>query len=140
MSAAPTEAQWQAMREAAFAVMQRAYAPYSGFRVGAALLTGEGAIVTGANVENASYGAAICAERSALAAAVSGGALTFQGLTIASEAEEPAPPCGICRQALAEFGARMPVRSVTRGGREARWTMAELLPAPFTPAALGRQP
>lgn len=138
--AAPSAGEWEAMRRAALEAMERAYAPYSGFRVGAALLTGDGTIVSGANVENASYGAVICAERSALAAAVSGGARAFRGIVVATEAEAPSPPCGICRQALVEFGPRLPVRSVTRGGREARWSMAELLPEPFTPEALGRQP
>ncbi len=121
---------------AAFGVMARAYAPYSGFRVGAALQSADGAISTGCNVENAAFPAGICAERSALAAAVAAGHREFQLLVVASEATEPTPPCGLCRQALVEFAPGLPVLSVTTGGKRARWSLRELLAQPFTPASL----
>jgi cytidine deaminase len=123
-------------RDAAFAVLDRAYAPYSHFRVGAALVGSDGSVFAGCNVENASYPAGICAERSALATAVSAGVTRFALLVVATEADLPTPPCGMCRQALVEFGIGLPIVSVTRGGSEARWSLDELLPHPFTPAAL----
>jgi cytidine deaminase len=128
--------QLDALRDAAFAVMERAYAPYSRFRVGAALLTADGAVVTGCNVENAAYPAGICAERGAVMAAVAAGHRAFRLLVLATEADEPAPPCGQCRQVLVEFAPQLPVVSVTRDGAERRWTLAELLPSPFVPASL----
>lgn len=124
------------LRERAIAAMDRAYAPYSSFRVGAALLGSDGSISEGCNVENASYPAGLCAERAAVAAAVTRGLRTFEAITIATEAEEPTPPCGICRQVLEEFSPHLLVISVTRAGREARWTMDELLPKAFTPSSL----
>ena len=126
------------LRAAAFAAMERAYAPYSRFRVGAALLTADGEVVTGCNVENAAYPASICAERGAVMAAVAAGHRAFDRVVIATEAREPASPCGQCRQVLAEFAPALPVVSVTRGGAVRRWTMAELLPSPFLPASLGQ--
>ena len=107
------------LRERALAAMDRAYAPYSGFRVGAAILASGGGITDGCNVENASFPAGICAERAALAAAVAHGERTFVAITIATEAHAPTPPCGVCRQALVEFSPQLAVISVTRDGR--RW-------------------
>ena len=104
--------------------------------MGAALLTPDAIIVAGCNVENASYPAGVCAERVALGSAVVRGYRQFLALAIATEAAEPTPPCGICRQALVEFSPDLVVLSVTRGGREARWTLAELLPHAFTPHSL----
>ena len=125
------------LREAAFAAMEHAYAPYSGFRVGAALLGDDDTVTEGCNVENAAYPAGICAERGAVAAAVARGVRRFGGLVVATEADEPTPPCGICRQVLAELAPpSMEIVSVTRGGREARWLLSDLLPHPFTPDAL----
>ena len=123
-------------RDAALGAMERAYAPYSQFRVGAALVSADGAVFTGCNVENSAYPAGICAERSALAAAVAGGAREFSLLVIASEADDPTPPCGMCRQALVEFAPRLAIVSYTKHGTEAEWSLAALLPHPFTPAAL----
>jgi len=123
-------------RAAALGVMPRAYAPYSQFRVGAALVGTDGRIFTGCNVENSAHPAGICAERSALAAAVAAGVTEFAMLVIASEADEPTPPCGMCRQALVEFAPALPITSCTSRGGEATWTLATLLPHPFTPAAL----
>jgi cytidine deaminase len=124
--------------ERALGAMSRAYAPYSGFRVGAALLGADGSIAEGCNVENAAYPAGICAERSAVAAAVARGVRAFEAIAIATEAEEPTPPCGICRQVLEEFSPHVLVISVTRDGRKARWTLDELLPRAFTPKSLDR--
>jgi cytidine deaminase len=127
------------LRERALSVMDRAYAPYSSFKVGAALLASDGSVSEGCNVENASYPVGFCAERSALAAAVSRGSQRFEVIVIATEADEPAPPCGMCRQMLHEFSPQLLVVSVTRGGREARWSLDQLLAHAFTPHSLERR-
>jgi len=119
------------LREAAMAVQQRAYAPYSGFRVGAALETSEGTIVTGCNVENAAYGATICAERAAIAAAVATGYTSFTRLALVSDSPRPITPCGTCRQVLNEFGPGIVVESWA-GDTVQRWTVSELLPGAFS--------
>jgi cytidine deaminase len=116
--------------EAARAAQEHAHCPYSRFRVGAALETGDGRVFVGSNVENASYGLTICAERAAVVSAVSAGARNFRRIVIASDSEPPAPPCGACRQVLAEFGLELEVESV--GPLQARrWTLRELLPDAF---------
>jgi cytidine deaminase len=119
------------LRERAFGALDRAYAPYSSFRVGAALLGTDGSVTDGCNVENAAYPAGICAERGALACAVARGVRSFEALAVATEASEPTPPCGMCLQALAEFAPRLTVVSMTRTGHTARWTLGELLPHVF---------
>ena len=121
---------------AARSVQAHAYAPYSRFRVGAALLTADGGIVVGCNVENAAYPSGICAERGAVMAAVAGGRREFVLLVLATDADAPTPPCGMCRQVLVEFAPSLPVVSVTRDGTTARWSVSELLPQPFVPASL----
>lgn len=126
----------EALRAAALAVMARAYAPYSQFRVGAALRSVDGSVTVGCNVENASFPAGLCAERAALAAAVAQGHRAFGAMVVASEALEPTPPCGLCRQALVEFSPDMMIESVTTSGRRARWSLRELLAQPFTPSSL----
>jgi len=107
--------------------------------VSAALLATDGSVAEGCNVENAAFPAGICAERSAVAAAVARGNRGFDVIVVATEAEEPTPPCGMCRQVLEEFSPHMLVIAVTRGGREATWTLDELLPQAFTPQSLSRQ-
>lgn len=124
------------LRAAAQVAMARAYAPYSEFRVGAALRAVDGTVITGCNVENSSFPAGICAERGALAAAVALGHRAFTHLAVMTEADEPSPPCGICRQALVEFAPELRVSSHTTSGAEARWSLADLLPHPFTPQSL----
>ena len=135
----PADRVWTTLTERAMGAMERAYAPYSGFRVGAALLAADGSVTEGCNVENAAYPAGICAERAAVAAAVSRGVRSFRALVIATEADAPAPPCGMCRQVLMEFAPELSVVSVTRGGAESRWSLPELLPHAFTPTSLGRR-
>jgi cytidine deaminase len=122
--------------EAARAAKARAHAPYSGFPVGAALLCADGTIIGGCNVENASYPAGTCAERVALGSAVAAGQRQFAAVVIVTDAPEGTPPCGICRQALAEFGVGIDVIAVSPDGRETRWTLEQLLPHPFTPTSL----
>ncbi|MDP9202180.1 MAG: cytidine deaminase [Gemmatimonadota bacterium] len=119
------------LREAAFRALDNAYAPYSNFRVGAALLTRDGHLITGCNMENSAYGLAICAETLAVASAVSQGLTEFDEIAIATDDIEPTPPCGACRQVLNEFAPNIKVSSYTRDGKEAAWTLDELLPHAF---------
>ena len=130
------ETDLEALRHAAFAVLEHAYAPYSRLRVGAALLCSDGTVVSGCNIENAAFPAGVCAERNALAAAVALGHREFRALVVASDADEPVPPCGVCRQSLVEFAPALEITSVTRSGAQARWSLRELLPQPFSPASL----
>lgn len=116
---------------AAYEAMAYAYAPYSGFRVGAALLTKSGKVYTGVNIENASYGATICAERTACAKAVAEGERAFQAIAVASE-RELTWPCGICRQFLAEFcDDNFEIVSGDRAGNLKVYTLGELFPEGF---------
>lgn len=115
---------------AARAAQERAYAPYSRFHVGAALEAEDGRVFVGCNVENASYGLTICAERSAVCAAVSAGARRFRRAVVVSDTDPPAAPCGACRQVLAEFGRDLRIEGVGPS-RTVVWTIGELLPASF---------
>ena len=117
----------------------RAYAPYSGFRVGAALLAQDGRMYPGCNVENASYGLSMCAERVALGAAVADGATSFRRIVVVSDSNPPASPCGSCRQALAEFGFDLVVVGVGPAG-QSEWRLADLLPDAFVAELLNRPP
>jgi cytidine deaminase len=119
------------LREAALRALDNAYAPYSNFRVGAALRTRSGDVVIGCNMENSAYGLAICAETLAVASAVSQGLTEFDEIAIATDDSEPTPPCGACRQVLNEFAPNITISSYTREGREATWTLRELLPHAF---------
>ncbi len=113
---------------------ERAYAPYSGFKVGAALLTADGShIYTGCNVENASYGATICAERNAILHAIAqDGVQSFAAIVVVSDDEPPAPPCALCLQVLIEFcSPELEVCLGSMDGIEVEYTLGELLPHPF---------
>jgi cytidine deaminase len=116
--------------DAARAAQLRAYAPYSNFHVGAALESEDGSIYAGCNVENASYGLTICAERAAICAAVVAGARKFRRAVVVSDVHPPAAPCGACRQVLAEFGPDLRIDGVGPVGTVS-WTIAQLLPAAF---------
>ncbi len=125
----------QQLVEAAVTAASQAHCPYSKFHVGAALLAEDGTIFAGANVENASYGLTICAERSAFCAAVTSGARTFRAIAIVASGDEPPPPCGACRQVMAEFcSPDMPVLLATIDNPAAiqNLTLGELLPHTFT--------
>ena len=127
----PDPKQKTSLREAALRALDNAYAPYSNFRVGAALRTSSGEVITGCNMENSAYGLAICAETLAVASAVSQGLTDFDEIAIATDDTEPTPPCGACRQVLNEFAPNIKISSYTRDGREAVWTLDELLPHAF---------
>ena len=120
---------------AARSAQAHAYAPYSRFRVGAALEGADGTVFTGCNVENASYGLTICAERAAICAAVSAGVKHFRRAVVVSDVDPPAAPCGACRQVLAEFGLDLPIEGVG-AKRTVSWHLSELLPAAFGPEQL----
>lgn len=137
MKRRPADVDWKALEVAASAVRARAHAPYSRFLVGAALLAEDGRVFVGANVENASYGLSLCAERSAIAAAVAAGVDRFRAIAIASAGRRPATPCGMCRQVMAEFPPAFPVLCFTRS-RRLKSDTAALLPLGFGPSYLGR--
>ncbi len=118
------------LADLARAMLPRAYAPYSGFRVGAALESRSGAVFTGCNVENSSYGLTICAERAAVARAVAEGHRHFRRLVIATETETAVAPCGACRQVVAEFGTDTEIHSFGRS-ESRRWLLRELIPHTF---------
>ncbi|ALO35185.1 cytidine deaminase [Colwellia sp. MT41] len=122
---------------AAKAAYQLAYAPYSNFHVGAAALTANGNIVKGCNVENASYGLTVCAERNCISQAVINGEQQFQLIVIYTEQDKLTPPCGACRQVIAEFFEQSaPVLAVNHKNERKTWTVQELLPDAFTPKDL----
>jgi len=121
---------WTALFKVASHAQQRAYAPYSNFKVGAALLARSGEIFGGCNVENASYGLTICAERVAMATAVAAGQNELVALAVVGRSS-PVAPCGACRQVLSEFGDSLLVRSRGDDGSELSWSLAALLPHPF---------
>jgi cytidine deaminase len=117
--------------ELAAEAMARAYAPYSGYRVGAALLTKSGDVFQGANAENASYGASICAERAAFAGALSAGQREFAAIAVAASGADPAWPCGICRQFIIEFGDDIRVITGSDADSLQSHTITQLLPNAF---------
>ena len=118
---------WEALRKAAIEARKHAYAPYSGFPVGAAILA-NGRIFAGCNIENASHPVGVCAERVALSAAVTAGCRSIEAVVVA--AIKPVTPCGMCRQALAEFNPKVPIRMIG-GEAETKATLGQLLPRPF---------
>jgi cytidine deaminase len=107
-----------------------AYAPYSGFQVGAALITKAGKIYTRCNVENVSLGLTICAERSAIATAIAQGSKDFAAIAVVTGGKKPAIPCGACRQVLAEFNPSIKLITATVDGKVREFDLAELLPFP----------
>jgi cytidine deaminase len=127
----PSEIDWGALAARALLQRERAYAPYSGFRVGAALLAADGRVFDGSNVENRSYGLTLCAERVALVQAVTAGATELAALAVATDARPPASPCGQCRDSLAEFASRLPILLVNPVGERLLCDLEELLPLPF---------
>jgi cytidine deaminase len=135
----PRSADWEPLLGAAWEAWARAYAPYSGFRVGAALLRSDGSIVPGCNVENASYPVGQCAERTAVCAAVSRGmaAEGMLALAVVTEAGTLTPPCGACRQVLAEFAQGLPILLANRTDRSL-CDLRDLLPRAFTGRHLAR--
>jgi cytidine deaminase len=116
----------------ALAARASSYSPYSNFAVGAAVQTSDGRVFVGSNVENASYGVSVCAERVAILAAVNAGARLLKAVAVATATTPPAAPCGVCRQTMAEFGEdAMPVVLVNDRGERRDTTLAELFPYSF---------
>jgi len=133
------EAPLQQLREAAIAASQKAYCPYSRFAVGAALLTDDGRIFAGCNVENASYGLTICAERNAVFHAVAAGVRRIVALVVFTPTSTATAPCGACRQVLNEFGADAEVVTFCNGPDSQHFRVSELLPAAFGPDNLAER-
>lgn len=127
----------QVLLDAARTARLNAFAPFSGFQVGAALETVGGRVITGCNVENATYGLTICAERVAVVKAVSEGERNFTRIAIVADTEEPTPPCGACRQILWEFGGDLEVILSNLQGEKGRFRLRDLLPHPFDARLLG---
>ena len=117
--------------EAARAARRHAHAAYSNFKVGAALETADGTVVTGCNVENATYGLTICAERVAMFKAISEGHRTFRRIAVVADTQAPTPPCGACRQILWEFGGDLEVILANLERETGRHQLSTLLPLPF---------
>lgn len=121
----------QTLAEVARTAAANAHAPYSRFQVGAALLDAQGRVFTGCNVENASYGLTMCAERVAVGAAIAAGSRQFIAIVIATDTETLTPPCGACRQVLFEFNPAMEIHLAGREGRRAIYRLSQLLPGAF---------
>jgi cytidine deaminase len=135
----PALPDFDALFAAAAAIQPRAYAPYSRFRVGAALFSDDGVVHVGCNVENAAYPVGTCAEAGAISAMVAGGGKAIRAILVFGEGPELVTPCGACRQRIREFAApETPVAIAGPEGIRARFTLAELLPASFGPANLPR--
>lgn len=134
----PLPADFQRLIAAALDVRQRAYAPYSHFQVGAALLCADGTVFTGCNVENASYGGTICAERAAVVKAISEGQREYLAIAVVA-GEGDTTPCGLCRQFLYEFNPNLTVLIADSGGNFTRqYLLHDLLPDGFGPKQLNR--
>ena len=119
-------------------VREQAHAPYSGFRVGAVIEASDGRTAAGCNVENASFGLGVCAERAAVSAALAAGLTDWRRLVVLVEAPKPVAPCGACRQVLAEFCKELEVVLVTTGGLREVTTLSELLPRRFGAGDMGK--
>jgi cytidine deaminase len=110
---------------------RHALAPYSGFKVGAALVTADGTVITGCNIENATYGLTVCAERIAMFTALSAGHRRFTRIAVVADTDAPTPPCGACRQILWEFGGDLEVVLANLRRETGRYQLSDLLPLPF---------
>jgi cytidine deaminase len=130
---------WDELLATAREAMKKAYAPYSHYQVGAALLTEDGTVYTGVNVENASYGLTICAERTAAVKAVSEGKLKWKALAVVSSGSTPGSPCGACRQFLREFSTDLPIMCGGATGEGLLTSIDQLLPRSFGPEFLNRK-
>lgn len=127
-----TDAEIQSLIVEAIAAMEQAHAPYSKFTVGAALLMEDGSIIRGANIENASFGATTCAERSAISAALSQGHKGIKAVCVTNATDTKITPCGICRQVIYEFGCDIPVICTNQSGEFMIHSISALLPHAFT--------
>ena len=127
----------QELVELAFTMLNRSYAPYSHFPVGAALEGDDGTIYTGCNVENAAYGSCICAERTALVKAVSEGCRSFRRLAVVGNSADYCWPCGACRQMLYEFAPDLEILAANKYHQFVKYTLRQLLPCGFGPDTLG---
>lgn len=127
----------QELVELAFTMLDRSYAPYSNFPVGAALEGSNGVVYTGCNVENAAYGSCICAERTALVKAVSEGCRSFRRLAVVSNSADFCWPCGACRQMLYEFAPDLEILAANKDHQFVKYTLRQLLPCGFGPDTLG---
>lgn len=125
------QANWDILKDAAWKAREQAYAPYSGFKVGAAVETASGHIYGGCNIENVSYGLCNCAERTAMFQAVANGERVLKRIVVCADTPEPVAPCGACRQVMQELGPQMEVLLVNREGKQILTTVAELLPYSF---------
>ena len=126
------------LKDAALAVREKAYAPYSNFKVGAAIRSASGEVYSGCNVENVAYPEGTCAEAGAIAAMVAAGELSLTEVYVVASSPQPVPPCGGCRQKLAEFGKRdVKVTLATVDGVEFETTIGDLLPGAFDASHMG---
>ncbi len=130
----------KALIDAARRAREKAVADFSHFKVGAALETADGRIVTGCNIENATYGLTVCAERVAMFKALSEGHREFKRIAVVADTGDPTSPCGPCRQILWEFGGNLEVVLANLQEEKGRYTLEELLPLPFDARMLGLKP
>lgn len=135
----PTDPQVEKMREAAREAMRNAYPEYSDFAVGAAVLTGTGKTFVGCNVENASYGLTMCAERNAIFQAIAQGQRDLKAVVVVTPTEKPTTPCGACRQVINEFNPDADIFCFAEGNVVRQFKLTELLPHAFGPRNLDRK-
>ena len=131
-------AQFEELRKRALQARQNSYSPYSGHKVGAAILMSDGSIHGGCNVENSSYGGTLCAERVAIhsAVAANGPKIRVREVVVATDATPPWPPCGMCRQVISEFQDDAVIHAINLQGDVQSWKFEDLLPSAFTPSFL----
>ncbi len=122
---------WDLLVEAAREARERAYAPYSRFQVGAALLTGDGTVFAGCNVENRSFGLCLCAERVAVASAIAAGHHELQAIAVVTDCSPPAVPCGLCLETFSEFSETLLILVANLAGERREYRLRELHPTPF---------